>query len=269
MAVQPQQVSWSWRRCLRFSTRALIATVLLIGAVVGWLVRSARIQREAVEAILKAGGKVQYDWEWWHGKELKQGRPWGPRWLVKLIGVDYFGHVTNVSLLGYSPEADEAVVRVSRLPGLQRLALLGPSFDDADLARVEVLTDLESLTILSDQVTDAGAAHLRGLTKLTYLSIEETKISDAGLEHLSGLTNIRILSLRDSQVAGPGFGNLQSLAQLASLNLGGCPIPDTGLTHLTSLTNLRLLCAYRTPVTRAGRNALMRAMPNLEEVLVE
>ena len=40
----------SWRRYLRFSLRGLIVLVLVIGVWVGCIVRSARIQREAVAA---------------------------------------------------------------------------------------------------------------------------------------------------------------------------------------------------------------------------
>jgi hypothetical protein len=47
-----------WQRFLRFSVRGLIVVVLVIGVWLGWLVRSARIQREAVAAIRIAGGNV-------------------------------------------------------------------------------------------------------------------------------------------------------------------------------------------------------------------
>ena len=48
-------VARPWRKCLRFSVRGLIVVVLLVGGWFGWEVRSARIQREAVAAITKAG----------------------------------------------------------------------------------------------------------------------------------------------------------------------------------------------------------------------
>ncbi len=52
-----------WGSSLRFSVRGLIVVVLVIGGWMGWMVRCARIQREAVAAIKKAGGGVCYDWE--------------------------------------------------------------------------------------------------------------------------------------------------------------------------------------------------------------
>ncbi len=57
-------VSRHRRRFPRFSMRRLVVVALVIGAGLGWMVRSARIQREAVRAIEKAGGSVDYDWEW-------------------------------------------------------------------------------------------------------------------------------------------------------------------------------------------------------------
>ena len=39
------------RKYLRFSVRGLIVIVLVVGGCLGWIVRSARIQHEAVAAI--------------------------------------------------------------------------------------------------------------------------------------------------------------------------------------------------------------------------
>jgi hypothetical protein len=44
MPADPKTISRPWRRYLRFSVRGLIVLVLLIGAGLGWTVRSARIQ---------------------------------------------------------------------------------------------------------------------------------------------------------------------------------------------------------------------------------
>jgi hypothetical protein len=57
-------VARSWRRYLRFSVRGLIVLVLVVGAGLGWTVRSARIQRDAVAAIERAGGSVGYHFQW-------------------------------------------------------------------------------------------------------------------------------------------------------------------------------------------------------------
>ena len=44
-----------WWNYLRFSIRGLIVLVLFTGGGLGWLIRGARIQREAVAALEKCG----------------------------------------------------------------------------------------------------------------------------------------------------------------------------------------------------------------------
>jgi hypothetical protein len=48
------------RRWLRISLRGLLVLVLIVGGWLGWAVRSARTQREAVAAIRRAGGGITY-----------------------------------------------------------------------------------------------------------------------------------------------------------------------------------------------------------------
>ena len=59
-----QPLGTSRRRWLRISVRGLIILVLVIGGWLGWAVHNARIQREAVAAVERAGGEVMYDWQW-------------------------------------------------------------------------------------------------------------------------------------------------------------------------------------------------------------
>jgi hypothetical protein len=118
--------SRSWRRFARFSVRGLIVFVIVIGGGLGWLVRSARIQREAVAAITAARGSVKYDWEESNGAVIAAGKPWAPGWLVNRIGVDYFGHVTSAALPG---PTDATFAQVGRLTQVQTLI-----FDASDVS---------------------------------------------------------------------------------------------------------------------------------------
>ena len=58
MANRNVRQSRRWRCVLRLSLRGLIILVLVIGACLGWIVRSARIQRNALSAI--AGPPTHY-----------------------------------------------------------------------------------------------------------------------------------------------------------------------------------------------------------------
>jgi hypothetical protein len=73
----PDQPLWrSWFRRPRLSVRASMVLVLLLGGGIGWVVRIARIQRGAVAAIQRAGGRVWYSWEFKDGKPISNSRPW-------------------------------------------------------------------------------------------------------------------------------------------------------------------------------------------------
>jgi hypothetical protein len=230
-----------WCRYLRLSLRGLIVLVLVIGAALGWIVRSARIQHNAVTAIRNAGGDVGYNWEWSNGKVLPGGKPWAPSRLVDLIGVDYFGHVTVVAL--YPTATAAPMVPVGRLTGLQRLDAFGSSVSDAGLAHLKGLAELSALDLDGTQLTDAGLRHLKGLTSLTWLGLRETHVTDAGLVHLKGLTKLSVLTLGGTQVTDAGLTQLKGLKSLTRLGLRGTKVTDAGPKELSqalpSLTIIR------------------------------
>ena len=203
VTVKPKPLSRPWWNYVRFSVRALIVLVLLIGAGLGWLVRSAHVQRDAVAAIRRAGGSVSYHWQWNNRKSVPGGKPWVPKWLVDLIGVDYFGHVTSVWL--QPAPTDGAIVEVGHLTQLERLLLVGGFVADDDLAHLKGLTKLSDLYLSNNQVSDAGLAHLKGLTNLRFLHLSGTQVTDAGLAHLKGLTKLLALTLRETQVTDGGL----------------------------------------------------------------
>jgi hypothetical protein len=56
MSSQSEPTPRPWRRYLRLSMRGLLVLVLLIGGWLGLLVRSTGVRRNAVAAIVLAGG---------------------------------------------------------------------------------------------------------------------------------------------------------------------------------------------------------------------
>jgi hypothetical protein len=124
MVCEPDRSPRSWRRFLRVGVRGLIVVVLVIGAGLGWIVRQAQIQRDAVAAIKNTGGSVSYNWEFNNGKPLPGGKPWAPGWLVNLVGVDYFGHVTGAVAHHMSAATSvDVIAQVGRLTRVQGLIL--------------------------------------------------------------------------------------------------------------------------------------------------
>jgi hypothetical protein len=192
----------------------MIVVVLLVGGWLGWIVRSARIQREAVAAIRAAGGWVEHDFQSFNGQWDSDGRPRAPRCLVDLIGIDFFGHVTTVGLT--AKKAAIEIAHVGRLTRLKRLSLYGSSVRDADLAHLKRLGELTYLDLDRAQLTNSSLVHLKELTQLTYLDLEGARVTDAGLTHLKRLTNLAYLDLRDTKVTDAGVKELQqSLPRLA------------------------------------------------------
>ena len=227
-----------WRRFLRFSVRGMIVIVLVIGGWLGWTVRQAHVQRDAVAAITKAGGNFSYDWEWRDGKGIPAGKPWVPAWIVDRFGVDYFGHVTRVTLF--------------------------PVASDGVLVKVGRLTQLQELNLYRSSVSDAGLSHLKGLTELTRLYLGRTRVTDAGLAHVRGLTNLREFHLESTEVSDAGLVRLNRLSKLAKLDLRDTQVTDAGLVHVRGLTNLSLLELEGSQVTYAGIKELKQVFPSLK-----
>jgi hypothetical protein len=100
--------------------RSLIFLVIVVAAGLGWIVRAAHVQRDAVAAIVNAGGTVWYSGQSGRGKSLPpETPPWAPTWLVEFVGVDFFVHVAGVNLERSSGQGDAVLANVGRLEHLQ------------------------------------------------------------------------------------------------------------------------------------------------------
>jgi hypothetical protein len=255
-------VARPWRRMVRLSVRGLIVLVLALGASVGWLVRGARIQREAVAAITRAGG-VRYSSGWTDGSYDPGVKPLRPGWPVDLVGVDYFAHVTDVRLFASSPSIDEAILQVGRLGRVERLTIHQFAANYARVAHLKGLTNVSDLALEVILCTDADLAQLTELTNLSKLDLGTTEVTDVGLADLGRLTKLSELGLLATPVTDAGLVHLKSLTTLSKLDLSGTRVSDAGLRHLKGLTNLRELLLYSTQVTRAGLKEIKQALPNV------
>ncbi len=163
---------------VQLSVRALMALVLILGAGLGWIVHQACVQRDAVAAIKRAGGRVVYDPNW-SGIVLKPTGgsrqaptrglfPW-PKWLVDRLGPDLFYDVKYVGFSGSAfanLEYKVAVANVGRLRGLEDL-MLGGGLDDSDLVHLRGLTRLRRLRMFGSFNGAAGLENLAGRARAT------------------------------------------------------------------------------------------------------
>jgi hypothetical protein len=253
---QRAQTHW-----LRISVRSLVILVLLLGGGLGWLVRSARVQRDAVTKIHADGGFVFYDWECKDG--LPRGpahRPWYADWLAYHLGVgdDYFSDVVFVSFTA-SP-SDAKLALVAELHRLQVLEIFGasPSPREARLLGHQILNNTEGD---DTNVTDAGMANLQMLTSLRRLCLWDTLVTDNGMKHLKGLTNLRELDLSCTAIGDAGLHHLEGLARIQKLDLSYTEVSNAGIEPLKKLTNLQSLDVRGTKVDDFGAQEIRRALP--------
>lgn len=70
--------------------------VLAVAGILGWLGHRARVQRDAVVVVQRAGARVYYDWEWKnHRPAPGAAAPWR-RFLIEHLGPDMVGTVKGV-----------------------------------------------------------------------------------------------------------------------------------------------------------------------------
>jgi hypothetical protein len=174
---------------VRISVRALMLAVLVLAVGLGFYVRSVHVQQDAVAAIRRAGGTVDYDWRWgnYNPDIIDDDGKWrAPKWLARLVPVDYVANVVDVSLMPTTPNSpnkanDETLALVGRLRHVASLRLNDTAMTDAGMAHIEGLTGLRSLQLNGISVGDAGLAHLRGMKILTFLWISGTRVTDEGV----------------------------------------------------------------------------------------
>ena len=207
MSSQSKSDSRSWRRYLRLSVGGLIILVLVLGAALGWLVRSARTQREAVAAIKKAQGRVLYNWELKDGRHTQDGRPSWRKWLDDRLGVDYFNHVTMAVFPRDATDAEMA--HLGNLAVIDTLVFDPSNVSDLGLAHLERLTSLRWFTISSSVgSTDTRIMRFKFLTRLQGLNLDSSDVTDAGLTHVKGLARLELLGLSNTGITDEGLVHL-------------------------------------------------------------
>ena len=174
------------RRCLQYSLRTFFVLVTVLCVCFGWLglkVHRANEQRKAVAWVRKMRGKVLYDYKFHEGAYLEDGaEPPGPKWLVQLLGAEYFQEVTVVDL------DRTRVTDLKPLAGLKNLERLSLSVTRVnDLTPLAGLNSLEELSLEYSQVSDLTP--LAGLNRLEGLGLSGTQISD--LTPLAKLTSLQ------------------------------------------------------------------------------
>ena len=216
------------RRWFRFSLRMLLVVVTVLCVWLAFKVNAARRQKLAVEAILRAGGTVWFDYHNVpvpgvpNSKFNRDAAPPGPAWLREVIGQDYFRTADCVDFIDRAIKQSD-LAQVAQLPELICVNLNSTKIVDGtghmrpiadyDLVFLERLTKLHDL-VLSNYtgmglVTDAGLERVQNFADLDELYLRNNKISDAGLRYLTGLKKLKTLDLEGTQVTPLGIRDLR------------------------------------------------------------
>jgi hypothetical protein len=235
------------RRWLRFSLRGMLLIVAIFGIWLGVKVNAARRQAAAVAAILKAGGKVTFDYQMVPAKSGKPGqfdfdadaKPPTPPLLRTLFGEDFFRNVVGASLSGKINEDDlDCLASLPRLVSLElnEVRVVPPAsrsprpLADADLQVLRKLDQLQTLVVGGGMLRDADLAYIGELTRLKTLFIVSDAITNDGLRQLEGATSLRRVILWGTKVTPDGLRQLQTA--LPNASVADFPAKAAGPVHV-------------------------------------
>jgi len=187
------------RRRFQFSFRSLLLFVVVVSAPLGWFaweMGKARRQREAVEAIGKAGGEVYFDCQRdeWRGR-IRGGAPTTPAWLRKLLGDDFFRNVVLVNG-GFGVFGDNDARHLQELMNVEPHWTWTLNGGELELSRAVIesefgsqLSLIKSRSVELDESDREGADRIRKKLQVA-LSIPEVFEASWGGHHgLQGLVS--------------------------------------------------------------------------------
>ncbi len=97
------------RRWLRFSLRTFLIVLTILCVWLGWYLHRVEQQRAAVRWVRENGGAVRYDYEFdSDDKFIDASQPPVPKWLVDMLGVDYFVSVVSVHTFDAISRSDKS-----------------------------------------------------------------------------------------------------------------------------------------------------------------
>src|SRR5262245_57816285 len=145
------------RRWFRYSLRTFMVAVLLCGTWLGLKIKAAREQKRAAYTVQTSLGSAKYEEDFDEipvdpsnpfGGPLPTRIPRGPNWLTKILGVDLFHDVTEVSAQGDHRDAlVEFLNQLKYFPHVRLISLQNRNLRNDDLAYVSGLRYVESIKL--------------------------------------------------------------------------------------------------------------------------
>lgn len=281
------KTNWT-RRFFRFGLKTFFVVTTVFCVWFGVLKTQADRQASVVERVRHLYGHCRYDFEFSKsGKYDPAGESDVPRFLLNLLGVDFFHDVVEVQLFrsdkhqygfildggsirvfdntpryfgtGALENATEVIDDLLTLESLRIVSL--PAMEDLDSIfedRLSKLKHLEKITILrGGDLTDRGIASLKDLKKLKSISIEGTKIGDASLEVFGDMKQMEFLYLSGHAFSDDGVEQLAGLDELGFLCIDG-PKPKLNLGLMSFFSSAKRDTSATSEVSDKSLKELLR-----------
>lgn len=247
--------SHSRRRRCQFSLRTLLASTLVLGALLGWIAikfENARRQRAALAAIERFGGKIQYVF-----------RDPPSIWKCALIDDEVASEVCSIQLPSKRTEAIECLKLCKKVRHLRGVNIKAANLEAADLADLRQIAGLQTIAAISTPLADEISALASSMPNLCVLQFMNASASDEGVRKLAEAKGLVMVAIIGSpEVGDDGLATLARLPNLRILSLERTSVTDAGLAHLEKLTTLRRLNLTATSVTAAGIAKLRESLPD-------
>lgn len=221
----PEQPAGEKQRRMQFRLRTLLLLLAVLSGGFAWMgyaMRQATAQRDAVREIRKLGGGAYYDYQATEFPDRfnENLSPPGPVWIREILGDDFFGSVVYVDL------ADCAAT-------------------DRDLIWLQYLPYLKVLRLRMAPISDDGLAHLAGLKRMEELRLESTSITGRGFKHLQQLPRLEFLALRATEVNADGLKEIAIVPNLKYVDLSDTPLSQRDLAEFKqSRPDIDVVCAF-------------------------
>ena len=225
--------------CLRYSLRGLFLVTTGVCIWLAYVFNQVRGERQAVQAVVAAGGTVAFDYHF--ERNSKEAQPPGPEWLRRLIGDELFRTPRHVEIRGDGITDAFLDRHLAGLTGTQVLLVDSPHVGDIPLAEVSELDSVYILVLRCPRITDAGLEDVAAMRQLTALELDCSKVTDAGIQQLSSLTELKRLRLISTRVTAEGIRSLAPLTELGGVTCFRDPLNERLAAQLTSRMNVELI----------------------------
>jgi len=269
-----------------FSLRTGLLLILVAALWLGWRVDKARRQHHAIDQVEKYNGYVRFDYEYLNGKEIPDAQPWGPKWLRRHLGDDYFREVSRVIYVD-QPLSDAPLAPLTDLSAIEELRFLTsishaapvdppPGLErltESGLSRLEGLTRLRRVEFHDMELTGSMLRHLNRSAQLEELKVFEGDaieggITDEGMPPLGAMPRLRVLSLWCHRITGSCLEPLRGSRNLEELQFYGSPISAAGFENIGAITYLKDL--YFNQVDVSDRNlSELRNLTGLTRLILD